>query len=289
MKISDILKSKKRTLSFEVFPPKTTDKYASVIRATGQIAALQPDFMSVTYGAGGGTSDFTADVARNIKYIFEVEVLAHLTCVSSTKEHVKKMIEKYKENDIENILALRGDIPSDGNICSDYRYASDLISEIRSDHSNDFCIGGGCYPECHPEAENLDSDIEHMKIKVDSGCDFLTTQLFMDNEVFLRYFEKAVNAGINVPIIAGIMPITNPKTLRRSIEMSGTFVPERFLKIMDKFGDNSKAMAQAGIIYATEQCIELFSYGINNIHIYTMNKPEVASAIKNNLKDFLDN
>ncbi len=281
MKISELLKQDKVTLSFEVFPPKKIDDYSKVEQAAKEIASLHPDFMSITYGAGGGTSQYTVDLARDIRQKYGTEVLGHLTCVSSTREHVAHMIEEFKSEGIENIMALRGDIPKEGRTVFDYHYASELIREIRK--SGDFCIGGACYPEGHIECEHKKEDILHLKEKVEAGCDFLTTQMFFDNNILYNFLYRIREAGINVPVLAGIMPITNKKQLARSVQMSGTNVPERFRAIVDHFGEDPQAMKQAGIIYASEQIIDLIANGVKHIHVYSMNKPEVAKAIQDNL------
>ncbi|MGN1060104.1 MAG: methylenetetrahydrofolate reductase [NAD(P)H] [Candidatus Coproplasma sp.] len=284
MKIIDIINSKKACLSFEVFPPKTSDKYESVTQAVDKIAALNPDFMSVTYGAGGGTSDYTVAVAKRIKEL-GVEPLAHLSCISSDRKDVANKLAALKEEGIDNVLALRGDIPKDfkGNL--DYHYASELVKECKD--TGNFCIGGACYPEGHPESATLFSDIENLKKKVDAGCDFLTTQMFFDNDVFYSFLSKVREAGIYVPVIAGIMPVTNAVQIKRIVSLSGSYLPTRFKRIVDRFGDNPKAMCEAGIIYASEQIIDLYANGVKAVHVYSMNKPEVAEAIKANLSSII--
>lgn len=281
MRITELLNSNRITISFEVFPPKTSDKFETVLDAAGKIAALHPAFMSVTYGAGGGTSAYTADIAAGLQETYGMPMLAHLTCVSSTKDYVKKTVSLYQEKGIENIMALRGDIPKDGKICEDYRHASELIDDLRE--QGDFCIGGACYPEGHVECEHKKDDIHFLKEKVDAGCDFLTSQMFFDNNIFYNFLYRAREAGILVPILPGIMPITNKKQLSRSVAMSGTNVPARFSAIVDRFGDDPAAMQQVGIIYATDQIIDLIANGINHIHVYSMNKPQVAAGILENL------
>ena len=277
IRISDLLKEKAPTFSLEVFPPKSSEKYTETAENARKIAALKPDYMSVTYGAGGGTGAYTTQIAAGIQQKFGVPTLAHLTCVSSTREHVREMVRIYRENGIENILALRGDIPADGKVSKDYRYAAELIRELKEE--GDFCLGGACYPEGHIEAANRKEDIRHLKEKVDAGLDFITTQMFFNNDVFYNFLYRAREAGIGVPVIAGIMPITSPRQLQRSAAMSGTDVPQRFRAIVDYFGENPEAMKQAGIVYAAEQIIDLLANGIRHIHIYTMNKPEVAEGI----------
>ena len=290
MKLIEILKKDTLSLSFEVFPPKTDTAFESVKQAVEEIAALRPAFMSVTYGAGGGTSQYTLDIAKDIKGKYGVPTLAHLTCVSSTKATVKEKIEAINAAGIENVMALRGDIPKDLMDADrsgwDYRYAVDLIRELRESNP-DFCIGGACYPEIHPESLNQKDDIKRLKEKVDAGCEFLTTQMFFDNTLLYNFLYKIREAGITVPVIAGIMPITNANQVERAIQLSGSFMPQRFKSLVDKFGSDPLAMKQAGIAYATDQIIDLFANGITNVHVYSMNKPDVAAAIGRNLSDIL--
>lgn len=285
MRISSLLQEPSITISFEVFPPKTSDRFETVLSTARQIAALHPSFMSVTYGAGGGTSAFTADIASDLQKTYRVPVLAHLTCVSSTKEYVAETVRKYQEKGIENIMALRGDIPADGKICHDYSHAYELIGDLKA--LGDFCIGGACYPEGHIECEHKKDDIRYLKEKVDAGCDFLTTQMFFDNDIFYNFLYRAREAGIYVPVLPGIMPITNKKQLSRSVAMSGTNVPARFRAIVDRFGDTPAAMEQVGIIYAADQIIDLIANGICHIHVYSMNKPQVARGILEKLSEIL--
>lgn len=285
MKIIDILNSKKRSLSFEVFPPKNGTNYDKMKFASYKIAELHPSFMSVTYGAGGGTSEFTLDIAKGIQNMGETAI-AHLTCVSSTREHVRKMIELYKENGIKNILALRGDIPEGFNHDDMvYHYASELIADIKE--HGDFCIGGACYPEKHPEARTSQEDIMNLKKKVDEGCEFLTTQMFFDNDVYYNFLYRLRNAGVDVPVIAGIMPITSPQQIGKILDISKTALPQRFVRIVDAFGDDPETMRQAGIAFATEQIIDLFANGVKAVHVYSMNKPDVAAEIQDNLSSII--
>ena len=290
MKITDLLNKEMLSLSFEVFPPKTEASFDSVKTATHEIAKLRPLFMSVTYGAGGGTSKYTLDIAKDIKENFGVSSLAHLTCVSSTKETVGQKIEEIKAAGIKNIMALRGDIPSHLENADRsgwaYRHAVDLVRELR-EADEDFCIGGACYPEIHPESANQKDDIKHLKEKVDAGCEFLTTQMFFDNNLLFSFLYKIREAGITVPVIPGIMPITNANQIERAIKLSGSFMPRRFVNLVDKFGSDPDAMKQAGIAYATDQIIDLYANGITNIHVYSMNKPDVAEKIQSNLSDIL--
>ena len=287
MKINKILADKTPSISFEVFPPKQETGLNDVKTAAGAIAALSPSYMSVTYGAAGSTSKLTIEVASDIKNLHGVPVMPHLTCVASTKEHVKNMVKSIRDNNIDNIMALRGDLPKDGIICKDYLHASDLIRDIRA-LDNDLCIGGACYPEGHVECTHKADDIGYLKEKVDAGCDFLTTQMFFDNNIFYNFLYRVKDVGINVPIVPGIMPITTARQLSRSVQLSGTSVPERFKAIVDRFGDDPVSMRQAGIIYASEQIIDLIANGITHIHVYSMNKPDVASDILYNLKGIIN-
>ena len=277
------------SLSFEVFPPKKETSYESVRIATEEIAALKPSFMSVTYGAGGGTSEYTLDVAKNIKDKYNVPMLSHLTCVSSSKETVRERIAELKENGINNVMALRGDLTPELENTDrskwDYRHAVDLIYELKN--AGDFCIGAACYPEVHPESANQRDDIKYLKEKVDAGADFLTTQMVFDNNLFFNFMYKIREAGITVPVLPGIMPITNAIQVERAIKLSGAFMPQRFKAIVDKFGPDSDAMKQAGIAYATDQIIDLYANGITNVHVYSMNKPEIAKGIFENLSQIL--
>ncbi len=290
MKLTKLFEKDGLSLSFEVFPPKTDTAFESVKHATEEIAKLRPSFMSVTYGAGGGTSKYTLDIAKNIKANYGVPTLAHLTCVSSTRETVRERIADMKAAGIENVMALRGDIPAGLENADrshwDYKHAVELVRELRESGA-DFCIGGACYPEVHPESTNQKEDIFYLKEKVDAGCSFLTTQMFFDNNLLYNFLYKIREAGITVPIIPGIMPITNGNQVERAIKLSGSFMPRRFASLVDKFGTNPPAMKQAGIAYATDQIIDLFANGIKNVHVYSMNKPDVALAILGNLSDIL--
>ncbi len=282
MKISEIFKSKEVTLSFEVFPPKTDAGYEAVEKASAEIAALKPDFMSVTYGAGGGTSKNTANIAADLQNKYGVNVLAHLTCVSSTKELVREMVTEYKARGIENIMALRGDIPKEGRICYDYNHATELIYDIKS-IDDSFCIGGACYPEGHVECARQSEDIAHLKEKVDAGCDFLTTQMFFDNSTLYQFLYRIREKGIEVPVVPGIMPITNAKQVARSVSLSGSTIPAKMKIMVDRFADDPDKMKEAGIIYACDQIIDLISNGVGHIHVYSMNKPDIAAGIMRNL------
>ena len=289
MKIKDLIASDKPTLSIEVFPPKTDTVFESVKTATEEIAKLGPLFMSVTYGAGGGTSRYTLEIAKNIQDTYGVPTLAHLTCVSSSKETVVRQIAALKKAGIENVMALRGDIPhgreNEDRSHWDYRYATQLIRELKN--MGDFCIGGACYPEIHPESANQKEDIAHLKEKVEAGADFLTTQMFFDNNLLYNFLYKLREAGVTAPVFPGIMPITNARQVERAVKLSGCHVPQRFLSLVDRFGGSPAAMMQAGIAYATDQIIDLYANGIKNVHLYSMNKPEVAAKILSNLSEIL--
>lgn len=287
MKIIDILKNKRVTLSFEVFPPKTVDAVPTALAAAEAIAVLHPDFMSVTYGAGGGTSDFTVHIASAVKKTYGVEVMPHLTCLSSTKEKVTETLQDYKEAGFETIIALRGDVPADGTKKNDFEHATDLMKQIKSFDSS-MALGGACYPEGHPESPSLAADIENIRRKVDAGAQFLSTQMFFDNSLFYSYLNRLHAAGIDVPVLAGIMPITNKRILTRSLAMSGSAVPARYIAMVDAYRDSPEAMKQAGIAYATEQILDLYANGVRNVHVFAMNKPDVAKAVFENIRPVLD-
>lgn len=285
MRIIDVLKDEQVHISCELFPPKQGYQLENVKQVVQEIAYLRPSYMSVTYGATGGTSDYTVDIANEIQNKNGIPALAHLTCASSTREKVHEVVEQLKAKKIENILTLRGDIPENADfpLPNQYKHASELIADVKS--LGDFCIGGACYPEGHPEAATMQEDIEHLKEKVDAGCDFLTSQMFFDNGIYYNFMYKILKKNINIPVVAGIMPVTNATQIKRIISLSGNNVPPRFKAIVDRFSDNPAAMKQAGIAYATEQIIDLIANGVNNIHIYTMNKPDVAGAIFHNLSE----
>lgn len=284
MKVSELLKSDKVTISVELFPPKKGSQLENYKAIVGQMAELKPSYISCTYGATGGTSDYTVEIADTINS-YGIPAIAHLTCASSTKEKVQSVIKELKDRKIENILALRGDIPEDADfpLPDQYHHAIELIGKIKE--IGDFCIGGACYPEGHPEAAAMEEDLQHLKEKVEAGCDYLTTQMFFDNNIYYRFLYKALAKGINVPVVPGIMPVTNAAQVKRTISLTGNLVPAKFLSIVDRFGSNPEAMKQAGIAYATEQIIDLIANGVNHIHIYSMNKPDVAGAIMDNLSE----
>lgn len=287
MKLDQIIPEKRPTLSFEIFPPKNDGPYESIRVAIREIAELAPSYMSVTYGAGGGTSASTVSIAADLQRKYGVPVLAHLSCIDSTREGVRSQLDALRAAGIENILALRGDLPPDARPRAEwqYHYASELVREIRA--YGGFCVGGACYPEGHTESPTQMEDIARLKEKVDAGCDFLTTQMFFDNNIYYNFVYKLREAGIRVPVVAGIMPVTNLAQIRRITALSGTVLPQRFRYILDRFGRNSAAMKQAGIAYATEQIVDLFANGVPAVHVYSMNNPTVARKIKENLSEIL--
>ena len=287
MKIKEIIANRKTTVSFEVFPPKQWDKIEKTKAVVDEMAKSKPAFMSVTYGAAGTTSGFTSEIAREIMEQ-GITPLAHLTCLTSTREKIRSVVNGMAADGVENILALRGDIPEGFEFPDDqyYEHAYQLIEEIHS--LGDFCVGGACYPEVHPESPNRVEDIAHLKEKVDCGLDFLTSQMFFDNNVFYNFRELCAVKGIDVPIVAGIMPIVTASTLNRTVKLSGCSLPVKFEKIVERFGDDNDAMKQAGIIYASEQIIDLMANGVNNFHIYSMNKPDVAARIVDCISEIID-
>ena len=285
LKITDIIGSSRPSLSFEVFPPKTSDGYAGIRDAALQIASLSPSYMSVTYGAGGSTAGYTADIASQLLSA-GVTPLAHLSCIGASRDSIRQKLRDLSERGIENVLALRGDLPVGMEAASlEYRYASDLAREISS--YGGFCIGGACYPESHPESESSDKDLEGLRKKVEAGCSYLTTQMFFDNNILYNFLWRLLRAGIDVPVVAGIMPLTSAAQIKRICKISGTALPARFLRIVDRYGERPEAMKQAGIAYATEQIIDLYANGVNAVHVYSMNKPDVAAAIQKNLSEIL--
>ncbi len=290
MKLTEILNRETPSISFEVFPPKQDTDFADVESAVRQIAHLRPAFMSVTYGAGGGTSRYTLAIAEELNRTLGVPTLAHLTCVSATRQSVREKIAQIRAAGIENVMALRGDLPANmqpsDRIGWDFPHAVDLVRELRASDAN-FCIGGACYPEIHPESTDQKADIRYLREKADAGCDFLTTQMFFDNHLLYNFLYKIREAGITVPVVAGIMPITNARQVERAIKLSGSMMPQRFRSLVDRFGSDPAAMSQAGIAYATDQIIDLFANGINHVHVYSMNKPFVAEQITANLSAIL--
>lgn len=284
MRISTILADEKVRLSCEVFPPKKFDGIAQACEVTREIAALKPAYMSVTYGAAGSTPGHTLAVAKAVQES-GVTPLCHLTCVQSTKAHVRQVLADMKAAGMENVLSLRGDLPANDEPCRDFTYASELVEFIHT--QGDFDVGAACYPEGHPECESRSRDMDNLRRKVDAGVNFLTTQMFFDNGVLYNFLYRCLRAGIDVPVCAGIMPICDPKQIKRAVQLSGSIMPPRFASIADRFAHDPQAMAQAGIAYATEQIIDLVANGVTNIHLYTMNKPWIARRIVENLSSII--
>ena len=255
--------------------------------AACSIAAYKPDYMSVTYGAGGSTKGHTIRLAKEIQEKYNVPTIAHLTCVCADKETIRKALTEMKDAGIENILALRGDVPKnyEGEVFTDFVHASELVRLIKE--TGDFCVGGACYPEVHPDSANKKADIEGLKKKVEAGCEYLTTQMFFDNTIFFNFMYRLRTAGVMVPVIPGVMPITKRVQVKNAVKLSGCNVPERFKSIVDAFGDTEAAMRQAGIAYATDQIIDLMANGVKHVHVYSMNKPDVAYGIRKNLSEIL--
>lgn len=281
MKISEILEKTTPSVSFEIFPPRENAAFGPVVDVVKRLSLQNPSFMSVTYGAAGRANVNTLEIAKVVQDC-GVTALAHLTCIASSREKIGAELAALKSAGVENVLALRGDKPvGSGDVAGDYAHASDLVSEIRN--VGGFSIGGACYPECHPECGHIEDDIRNIKLKVDAGLDFLTTQMFFDNNVYFHYLSRLRSAGITVPVIAGIMPVTNGAQIARICALSGTYLPPRFRSIVDRFGDDPRQMLDAGIAYATEQIVDLFANGVNAVHVYTMNKPVVAERITANL------
>ncbi len=283
MKISEIVAKGCPSVSFEVFPPKKDRPLEGTKEIVSEIASEKPSFMSVTYGAAGGsTGANTLAIAEHVQNACGVPVLAHLTCIGATKEAIAAEVSAMRAAGIENILCLRGDCPPGVEFPSDpaFAHASDLVKTLSG---KGFCLGGACYPEGHPESAHFADDIRHVREKVDCGLDFLTTQMFFDNNVYFHYLARLRDAGVTVPVIAGIMPVTNGRQIARICELSGTHLPPRFRAIVDRFGDDPESMLSAGIAYATEQIVDLFANGVNHVHVYTMNKPELARRIMLNL------
>ena len=287
MKISDEISKYPYSVSFEVFPPKKRDNMETVVGAAKKIAALKPVFMSVTYGAGGGTSDYTIEITKSLQKEMGVPAMAHLSCITSDRERIESQLKLLKQSGIQNILALRGDIP-EGFVPEkiNYHHAIELVYKIK-EFDPDFCIAGACYPDTHPEAESQQEDIAYLKEKVDAGMDFLITQMFFDNPAFYSYMYQLREAGITVPVHPGIMPIVNAAQIKRTLKLSGTQLPQRFRRILDTFGGDKAAMRQAGIAYATDQIVDLFANGFRSVHIYSMNDPAVAAAIMKNLSQIV--
>ncbi len=279
MRITEKLMVKDKLISFEVFPPKTDLGFESIEWSVRELSAYNPDFISVTYGAGGGTSQYTTKIASLIKNRLDTTALAHLTCASTPKDKIDEILDTLKENHIDNILAMRGDIPVgfEKPAGEYYKYAYELVEHIKEYGS--FDIGGACYPECHPECDSLEKDIDNLKIKFDCGVDFFITQLFYDNDIFYSFLRKVRKKGIYAPVFAGIMPITNIKQIDRIISLSGTKIPKALQDALEKYKDSPEDLQKAGLDFAINQINDLLENGVNGIHIYTMNKPFVARTV----------
>lgn len=285
MKLTDLFK-KKQVFSFEVFPPKRTAPIDSIYNTLDELKNFKPDFISVTYGAGGSENfEKTLHVAKTIKDKCKIESLAHLSCIGLNKEDMYRLLNEFKENGIENILALRGDLNPSIKLSKDFRHALDLVEFIKE--NGDFDIAGACYPEGHPDAESFEADLKNLKYKVDAGCTHLITQLFYDNEDFYYFRDRCEKAGIDVPIEAGIMPVVNKAQIERTVSLCGARLPSKFLRIMDKYGDKPESMHAAGIAYAVDQIVDLLTQGTDGIHLYTMNRSDVAGRIYNNISPLL--
>lgn len=282
MRISDIFKKKKFVFSFEIFPPKIDSPIETIYKTLENLSDLRPDYISVTYGAGGGSNlNKTREISSRIINRHGIEALAHLTCIRSTKQEIDKILQELKEEGIENILALRGDIPLEEEVKGDFKHASDLALYIKS--KEDFDLGGTCYPEGHIDSLNLEEDVKNLKYKIDAGVTHLTTQLFFNNEDYYNFLDLTKKYNINVPIQAGIMPLTNKKQIERIASLSNSKIPPKLIKAMERFENDSDAMVDAGIAYATEQIADLIANDIDGVHLYTMNNPYVARKTRQNL------
>ncbi len=282
MKITELLKNDKPCVSCELFPPKAGSELQNALKIVDEIAVIKPHFISVTYGAGGTSAGQTVAIAKAVEEN-NIPALAHLTCIDATEAKIDGMLDNFRSNGIQNVLALRGDAVANG--VRDFEHASDLMRKISA--SGDFCIGGACYPEGHPEAGSLDKDIENTKKKIDAGCEFLVTQMCFDNNIMYNYMYRLLRNGIDVPVVAGIMPVTNAKQINRICELSGTKLPPHYRAIVERFADDPQALMQAGIAYALGQIIDLIANGFKNIHVYTMNKPEIIRDIMKNLSEII--
>ncbi|MGL4736728.1 MAG: methylenetetrahydrofolate reductase [NAD(P)H] [Cellulosilyticaceae bacterium] len=280
--ISTLFDTKRPTISFEIFPPKSTTPLASIYKTIDGLAPLNPDFISVTYGAGGSSRQNTVDIAKAVKREYNIPVLTHLTCVGASKSSIDEILEALQEGDVQNVLALRGDLPDGESSLGDFRYASDLTAYIKE--KGGFGVAGACYPEKHIEAYSMEEDMKHLKAKVDAGAEFLISQLFFDNELFYKWCDKARTHGIEVPIVAGIMPITSPKQLERMVSLCGASIPAGIQTLIKAYQHNDAALREAGIAYASMQVIDLLAHGVDGIHLYTMNQPDIAKAILANMR-----
>jgi methylenetetrahydrofolate reductase (NADPH) len=287
MEIASLFQKKKVVFSLEIFPPKKTSSIDTIYKTLDDLKELQPDFISVTYGAGGNAADnSTCDIASTILNTYGIVPLAHLTCVNNTKEEIGLILDRLKENGVKNILALRGDINPDIPAKKEFSYASELVQYIKN--RGEFYISGACYPEGHVEAENIEKDIENLKIKVDAGVGHLISQLFFDNDLFYNFLEKVRKAGVKVPIQAGIMPVINKAQIERMVTLCGASLPSKFTKMMQRFEHSPEAIREAGIAYAVDQIVDLISQGVDGIHLYTMNNPYVARRISESIKGIIN-
>ncbi len=286
-KLREIFSKKQIVISFEVFPPKKEYPLESILKTIDELTLLKPDFISVTYGAGGSTRGRTIEIASYIWERHKIPSVAHLTCIAHTKQEINDILKQLIDKDITNILALRGDKPADGTIKNDFKYAFELIRYIHKTYPDTFSVAAAAYPEGHIESESLEKDIIYLKQKVESGVDLLITQLFFDNEIFFNFMERLQKHNINVPVTAGIMPVTNVKQISRIVSLCGASIPSKLSRIMAKYEHNPTALKKAGIIYALEQIIDLISWGVKGIHIYTMNKKDVASFIIKELQEII--
>ena len=282
MQITDIFNKKKFVFSFEIFPPKTTSSIETIYKTLESLSDLRPDYISVTYGAGGGSNqNKTSEISSLVKNKHGIEAMAHLTCIRSTRDEIKEILSELKHEGIENILTLRGDIPLEEEVKGDFQHASDLAQFIRENAS--FDLGGTCYPEGHIDSKDLKEDVKNLKYKVEAGVTHLTTQLFYDNDDFYKFLDLAHKYNINVPIQAGIMPLTNKSQIERIATLSGSKIPEKYIRMMNRYEYDKDAMIDAGIAYATEQIIDLMATGVDGVHLYTMNNPYVARKTHNNI------
>lgn len=288
MKIPDLFQQKKPVFSLEIFPPKKKANIDSIYETVEKLTVCKPDFISVTYGAGGSMTDnFTCDIAATIKRRFGIETVAHLTCINSSREDVKEMIGRLYDADIENVLTLRGDIVPDQEIKNDFKHANELAIEVQRKCNDNLELLGACYPEGHYESRSLDEDIQNLKYKIGAGVKVLITQLFFDNQLFYEFMGKCRMMGISVPVSAGIMPIVNSRQIERTVALSGASLPHDFTRMIGLYEHDPQGLFEAGIEYASAQIRDLIINGVEGIHLYTMNNPEVALKVYDNIKDIL--
>lgn len=287
MNIRKLFDQKNLVFSFEIFPPKQESNIDTVYDTLEQLKDLSPDFISVTYGAGGSLQkNMTCEISSIVKNKYNIEPVAHLTCIGSTKKQVDLILDNLSKNGIQNVLALRGDIPKDNNVINEFKYSTDLIEHIKN--RNDFNIVGACYPEIHPDSKSLEFDLINLKKKQDSGATHLISQLFFDNQFFYNFLEQKDKYGITIPVQAGIMPVVNKNQIDRILSLCNAKFPDKFVRIIDKYEHNKEALRDAGIAYATEQIVDLVSSGTRGIHLYTMNNPYIAKKITSNIKSIIN-